>query len=331
MEPEPAHIDHEQVVQVEIAALTAAGSPRTSGEDPEHVEALAGAQVPLPPIIVHQPSMRVIDGLHRLRAAQLRGHTTIEAVFFDGEERDAFVLAVEANTTHGLPLSMADRKRAAGRIFTTHPDWSDRMVASVVGVAPGTVAEVRRQIRDGAAPDAARTGQDGRVRPINAAEGRSRAGRIIAADPSLSLRQIARAAGISPETARDVRNRLMRGEDPVLQPRGERHRGSPAVPALRHAFGPGVTTRGRAAARDRVTVIERLRTDPALRFSSSGRTLLRLLTLHTLSPENWDKIIEDVPSHCSGLVAELAGECAGLWAEFADRVERKVANVAEVV
>ncbi|MFD0433138.1 ParB N-terminal domain-containing protein, partial [Streptomyces chartreusis] len=94
----------------------------------------------MPPIIVHRDSMRVIDGLHRLRAAQLRGHSTIAVTFYDGTEADAFVLAVESNVRHGLPLSLPDRKRAAVRIIATHPQWSDRKIASVTGISPATVA-----------------------------------------------------------------------------------------------------------------------------------------------------------------------------------------------
>ncbi|WP_368858328.1 ParB/RepB/Spo0J family partition protein [Nocardia alni] len=62
----------------------------------------------LPPIIVHRESWHVIDGVHRVRAAQLRGDSTILARLFDGGEADAFVLAVTSNTRHGLPLSSAD-------------------------------------------------------------------------------------------------------------------------------------------------------------------------------------------------------------------------------
>ena len=70
--------------------------------------------------------MRVIDGTHRLRAALLRGVDVIDVLYFDGPDADAFVLAVELNHTHGLPLSRADRTAAAERIIGSHPDWSDR-------------------------------------------------------------------------------------------------------------------------------------------------------------------------------------------------------------
>ncbi|WP_246201696.1 ParB/RepB/Spo0J family partition protein [Streptomyces alboniger] len=322
----PGHEQFDQlmVVEVEIGSLSTADSPRTSGVDPDHVEALAVVQTPLPPITVHRPTMRVIDGLHRLRAAELRGQRKIAVKYFDGAEDDAFVLAVESNVTHGLPLTTADRKRAAARIIATHPQWSDRMIASVSGIAPGTVADIRRREPGSGTGDGSRIGHDGRVRPINGAEGRRLASELIAQNPGLSLRQVARVASISPETVRDVRNRMMRGEDPVVrrgrQPGGE-HR--VVAPRVRPSAVPD-----RDAAQDRAAAVKRLKADPALRFSEVGRTLLRLLNIHTISMEEWDQIIDKVPPHCRGVVAYLAGESAEMWAEVATRMQGKVAETA---
>ncbi|MEV5976515.1 ParB/RepB/Spo0J family partition protein [Streptomyces sp. NPDC052114] len=316
------------VVEVEIGSLSTAGSPRTSGVDPEHVEALAVVQTPLPPITVHRPTMRVIDGLHRLRAAELRGQSKIAVKYFDGPEADAFVLAVESNVTHGLPLTAADRKRAAARIIASHPQWSDRMIASVSGIAPGTVADIRRRAPGGRTGESSRIGHDGRVRPINGAEGRRLASELIAQNPGLSLRQVARVASISPETVRDVRNRMMRGEDPVPR-RGRQAQGEdrvPAVPAPR--VGRPSAVPDRDAAQDRAAAVQRLKADPALRFSEIGRTLLRLLNIHTISMEEWDQIIDKVPPHCRGIVAYLAAESAEMWTEVAVRVQSKVAETA---
>ncbi|MEU2787951.1 ParB/RepB/Spo0J family partition protein [Streptomyces sp. NPDC007100] len=327
MEPGQAHMDMDTVVEVEIGSLSVAGSPRISGEDEEHVEMLAVAQAPLPPIIAHRGTMRVIDGVHRLRAAERRGDDKIAVRFFEGGEADAFVLAVESNISHGLPLSMADRKSAAERIIRSHPLWSDRMIASVTGIAPGTVAEIRRRV-SGAAAGRGRIGQDGRFRPLNGAEGRRLAGDLIAENPGLSLRQIARASGISPETARDVRNRLRRGEEPLLKGRGRTARAHEDREPAGHT-GPrdadeGATAPARIPAQDRTVVVRRLKVDPALRFSETGRTLLRLLSIHTISAEEWDDIMANIPPHCSGIIAQLARECADIWADFAQRAERSV-------
>jgi hypothetical protein len=142
----PDPVDPQPVVEVDVNSLSIGCSPRISGESSEHVEMLAAAQSPLPPITVHRQTVRVIDGMHRLLAARLRGQQKIAVRFFDGTEADAFVLAVKSNIAHGLPLTLADRKRAAKRIIALYPQWSDRMIAAAAGIVAGTVVEIRRKI-----------------------------------------------------------------------------------------------------------------------------------------------------------------------------------------
>src|SRR5690349_6262411 len=86
---------------VRLSSLVICDTPRRSGESLEHVRRLAESEDELPPIVVHRPTMRVIDGMHRLRAAELRGQQEIEVRFFDGDEASSFVLAVRANIAHG--------------------------------------------------------------------------------------------------------------------------------------------------------------------------------------------------------------------------------------
>jgi len=320
--PEEEEINLRPVLLMEISSLNASGSPRLAGADPVHVEAMAAAQGELPPIVVHRPTMRVIDGAHRIQAALRRGETTIAGRFFDGPEDEAFVLSVWLNVSHGLPLVLADRKRAAERIAISHPQWSDRRVAAVTGISPGTVADIRRRVAGASAPDASRVGQDGRVRPLDCSAGRRLAGQLMTENPNLSLRQVAKAAAISPETARDVRNRLRSGADPAPA-RGQRG----ATQATAGSKGRGrhplnlVPSGDRPESPiDRSVVVNRLRGDPALRYSETGRNLLRLLTLHTHWTEEWDTIVDNVPPHCTDVVAGLARQFADQWADFATRV-----------
>ncbi|MET8824352.1 ParB/RepB/Spo0J family partition protein [Streptomyces sp. NPDC004610] len=188
---------------------------RVAGSRPDHVSALAQCLDDLPPILVHRPTMQVIDGVHRLRAAKLRGDATIGVRFVDGTEEDAFLLAVRANVTQGLPLTLADRTAAASRILASHPHVSDRLIASTAGLSTKTVAAIRQSATGEMTRLNTRLGRDGKVRPLDASEGRLMASRAISKDPELSLRAIARIAGISVGTARDVRERMRRGEDPV--------------------------------------------------------------------------------------------------------------------
>lgn len=331
MAPEEEEINRQPVVQVEITSLTLGDSPRLAGENPEHVEAMVAAQGALPPIVVHRPTMRVIDGAHRVYAALRRGEHTIAARFFDGADEDAFVLSVWLNVAHGLPLALADRKRAAERIITSHPQWSDRRVASVTGISPGTVADIRKRTAGPAEPVASRIGQDGRVRPLDGSAGRRLAGQLMLENPNLSLRQVARAAAISPETARDVRNRLRSGEDliPTGRPRGRADGNPPPADESADPVRPMglVRSAGRAPepVLDRAAIVNRLKADPALRYTETGRNLLRLLSLHTQWTEEWETIVNNVPPHCSGVVADLARQFADLWTDLATRTGRDIA------
>ncbi|MFB9964020.1 ParB/RepB/Spo0J family partition protein [Sinosporangium siamense] len=316
------NISNLPIVEVDLEHLSGALSPRIAGEDSEHLEAMLSAQGQMPPILVHLPSMRVIDGLHRLSAARLRGQRTIAARFFRGSEADAFVMAVRMNIEHGLPLTIADRRRAARRIIGSHPEWSDRMVASVAGVSAGTVADLRGSRVEGEV----RIGQDGRVRPLDGTEERRQAAELIRSDPTLSLRQIARKVGLSPETVRDVRGRLERGESPIPAGRRRSHM-PPGRPPIQGGGDAGQRFLP-AADQDRLTTLNRLKADPALRLTETGRNLLRLLTLHAIPGQDWDRILMNVPPHWGSSVTDLARAHAAIWTEFADRLEGRLTGLA---
>ncbi|MER7186882.1 ParB N-terminal domain-containing protein, partial [Streptomyces hyaluromycini] len=172
-------------------------------------------QSPLPPILVHRDTLRIIDGNHRVEAAKLRGDTTILARLVGGSERDAFALAVRSNIEHGLPLSRADRLAAAAEILRSHPEWSDRAVAATAGLSPTTVAGVRRTLCPEAVAEEMRTGVDGRLRPVDPGAGRERVRQAILRSPQSSLRQLARETGVSPNTVRSVRSRMLRSQGPA--------------------------------------------------------------------------------------------------------------------
>jgi len=305
---------------IPVDALQPADSPRRFGEDAEHIRVLAEPDRPLPPILVHRSSMRVIDGMHRLAAARLRGQDTIDVVFFDGGDEDAFVMAVRANVAHGLPLSFADRESAVARIMTTHPDWSDRAIAATAGLAPRTVAAVRRRI-GGLPQSTGRVGRDGRIRPLDSTDGRLAASRLITAHPDASLREVARAAGISPATVRDVRERIQRGEDPV--PVRRARTGQQRRAARRGPPEPSPDDAERLSMQERNAVLQSLERDPSLRFAESGNRVLRWLARRVIAEEEWREVAAAVPPHSVYILAALARRCAKEWLEFARQLEQR--------
>jgi hypothetical protein len=291
-------------------------SPRTAGIDPEYVGMLAALEVRLPPILVHRATMRVIDGVHRLHAARLAGATTIEVEFFEGTAREVFVKAVEANIGNGLPLSLQDRKSCAARIIRSYPEWSDRLIAAKTGLATKTVAAVRLGSGAEEDPSGMRIGADGRLRPVNVAAGRIRAGEVLERNPDASLREIARQAGISVGTARDVRDRLRQGRG--LLPGGDGDRGDVPIAATDSIPRP------RPEPVNLVGVLESLRRDPTLRYSEDGRTLIRWLDTRIIRTEEAGYATR-VPPHQAAIIAKAARACALLWEDIAQGLERRAA------
>jgi hypothetical protein len=283
---------------------------RLNGVDNSHVALLAEIADP-PPIVVHRPSMVVIDGVHRVLATLARGGSQIGVTFFDGSVEDAFLLAVQLNRAHGLPLSRKDRRNAVVRMLLAHPEWSDRRLAAVAGVSPKTVASVRRagesedSVRGAGTNSGVRIGRDGRTRPTDAAGGRLRAYALLNEDPQAPTRKIAASAGVSPSTVSDIRRRMREGSDPVAPRRG-------AGP------GPAIPT----ADEEPASLLERLGLDPSLRSTLNGRTLLRVLRAQAGVLVRMDEMARAVPAHRTGHVALLGRLYADAWSQFADELER---------
>ncbi|WP_156212763.1 hypothetical protein [Lentzea aerocolonigenes] len=167
------------------------------------------------------------------------------------------------------------------------------MISSITGLSARAVAGVRARVGSNAG---VRIGRDGRVRPTNSAERRLRARELMAEQPHLSLRQVAKAVGISPETARTVRGEL----------RGDR----------RPSRAPAAPRRGGVA-----DLLRWLRDDPSMRLSHNGRLLLRLLFLDVRTRTAWAEVSRDVPAHCRPGLAELARQSAAAWQVLADRLD----------
>ncbi|MDI3408236.1 ParB/RepB/Spo0J family partition protein [Streptomyces cavernicola] len=314
---------------VRIDSLVLTDSPRLDAEDPEHICLLAEAGDRLPPITVHRPTLRVIDGAHRVRAALLNGRTEIAARLVDCAPADAFVLSVKANVTHGLPLSRADRAAAAGRIVLTHPQWSDSAIAAATGISDKTVSRIRAQSPGASAErSSTRIGRDGRVRPVDSAERRRHAAAVFHEQPEASLREVARTTGLSPATVRDVRLRVSRGEDPVpgryRTTKDEKPaESSPAAATSARQRRHVSPTPAVPAAVDRQELLAKLSEDPSLRHSEAGRSALRWLLQYSVDGDSIESLGRGLPRHWAPKVADLARSCAATWSELAAQLQEQ--------
>jgi ParB-like chromosome segregation protein Spo0J len=286
---------------VSISALTAAGTDpelsRPSGLDENYVQALAEGGH-FPPILVDRHTMRVIDGRHRLAAAILQGRHDIDAVLLDDTTAVRRQITAHVNLTHGLPLSLRDRRHAAIRIILSRTDWSDRAIADAAGLSDKTIAALRRAIGDAAETDT-RIGRDGLRRRLDIHQRRAVASRLFAHHPSASLREVAGASGISVSTAHNVRQRLRGGAS-----------------AEKNAAG-------RLPPSDRNTALSTLKADPSLRFSNSGRALLRWLAAFGNETTRWPEFADRVPARSRPQAATLARNLAHQWDQLADILEQR--------
>lgn len=298
------------VEMVQVAGLREGFSPRLGGVSVAYAERLAASGDAFPPIVVQRSSMRVVDGEHRLRAARLHGCRAVPVVFFDGSDEEAFVVAVRLNAQHGLPLTAQDRTAAASRILAAYPHWSDRRIASMCQVAPRTVAAMRQCSTDGRTQLDTRLGRDGRRRPLSALEGRRRAAGVMRRRPEASLREVARESGISVGTAMDVRRQLAAMDA--------------GVPSGQSVDGQLICATNGSSALEPETVLraalQRLVSDPSLRYTERGRVILRLASATLAFIGQSESVVDATPGHCRVLLRDMAEACARGWHDFGQRL-----------
>jgi hypothetical protein len=104
-----------------------------------------------PPIQVFSINgqMCVTDGFHRLTAHRLAGRTSILAIVTAGTESEALESALQANQTHGLPRSNADKRLLVQRALEleTFKTLSDRELAKKLRVSAPFIGKINRQAR----------------------------------------------------------------------------------------------------------------------------------------------------------------------------------------
>lgn len=319
-----------------IGRLDLSGSPRLGGIEKRHVSALAQlASSALPPVLVHQGTLRVIDGVHRVHAAIARGETTIAAELIDCAGDELFIRAVQANSSHGLPLSLEDRRAAGRSILETHPHWSDRMIAKIAGLSPNTVGAMRRRQVGAAEASGHRVGLDGRIHRRSPGDTRRAVREALARNPAASVRELARTVGISVGRAHVLRRELLDGKLREGASAGGMRVGACADGEsdtdLDTDTGTGTDARRRQAAGRRRpggravpgSLVKMLAADPSLRLNEQGRGLLRLLVTQAIDPAEWSSLVDVVPAHRADAVIELAEGFSKTWSRFADELKRR--------
>lgn len=339
---------------VPVHALSPGPLLRQGGTNSAHVQLLSdvASSSELPPVLVQEDGWRLIDGAHRLEAARLRGDHTIKARFLDCTDSEALVLAMKANTSHGLPLAKTERISGAKQVLATHPDWSDRAIAGITGLSAKTIASLRSRSPGVLDQGTKRIGRDGRQRPVAAGDGRRRAAEYISANPNATLRQVARETDVSLGTVHDVSARLRRG----VSPERSGHHGAPRLairpvertatpvvtpvipviapaipvitPAIRTISPPTAPTPLRR--KNHVDpmptwagVAAKVASDPAIRYTDGGKDFLRWMALHASDPDRWRDFAGTIPAHWHGVLGPIAESIAKEWTQFADQLNAR--------
>jgi ParB-like chromosome segregation protein Spo0J len=202
-------------------------------EDSEYFDQLMAAMSPLgrlgegpedpPPIVVFDRTKRgwpLGDGAHRLAVARKLGWTKIQATVVEGlGEEEQLLFAIAANVRHGLRYDSADWRVVVGTVISIHPEWSDRRVAQESGTSHPTVAKVRAEIEASGVVTGKhlpvttpRVGRDQKPRLTRGAA-TTKATTVLEQDPTASIRQVAKQAGVSTRTAQQAKRRLARSGD----------------------------------------------------------------------------------------------------------------------
>jgi ParB-like chromosome segregation protein Spo0J len=293
------------VVSVALARLVVKRSIREGGVNQEHVRRLMRLGGRWPPILVHEETGVVIDGVHRVAAARMLGLLRIDTSLFAGGPDAALIEFVRRNVQHGLPLTLRERKWAATRVLSVHPDWSDRRIAGICALSPKTVGRLRVPDEgdvDGVSPfDAsARVGRDNRLRPVNGVSARSRVAEALRENPGASLRSVAAIVGVSPETVRSVRLSLA-DADPEDSAETTKADGAPVFGVVAERVDE-VPPRALTAVRDNANAVAQF-------FDWFERT--------GVDVEDCSRWMLEVPPGCVGDVAAEARRRGEAWLEFA--------------
>lgn len=139
------------LTDIKLAEVVTTGGTQSRVELSETAVAEYGAAmadgISLPPIVVFHDgsSYWLADGFHRVMAAIRTGIATLQAEVHKGAKRDAILYSVGANSTHGLPRTNADKRRAVTMLLQDEEwaQWSDREIARRCSVSHNLVSSLR--------------------------------------------------------------------------------------------------------------------------------------------------------------------------------------------
>jgi hypothetical protein len=300
----------EGAVRIPLEQLRPGPSPRVGRVKTSHMGVMVELDGKWPPILINGEDFTIIDGYYRYLAARTLGHVYMYCHYFDGDAELAYVEAIRRNTKHGLPLTLEERKNAAGRLIELQPGWSNGRIAEICSLSPSTIGRIRKDLACPTFPPHhldKRVGRDNRRRPCDAVEARRQIADAIDSQPEASLREIARLVGCSPETVRSVRSASTTDQEADVDP-------SPT----------GVLS---SIYRDGPVELREWSADSALGSTEDGSTFANWFE-HTSIAKDWRHHVLTIPLSRVYEVADEARRRAEQWREFANAVEDRVRRLS---
>ena len=133
-------------IQTDGTQSRAAMSQETIDEYAEQI----GKDVKFPPLVVFFDGERfwLGDGFHRLEAAKKAGCNHRWCEVHEGTQRDALQYSLQANITHGLRRTNADKRHAVELVLADDEwhEYSNHIIAEMCGVSHPFVATVRDEL-----------------------------------------------------------------------------------------------------------------------------------------------------------------------------------------
>lgn len=128
---------------------------------------LAHDQFPPIDVVYDAKEYFLVDGFHRVQAAQRAGITSFQCNVYPGTLNDAVWFALGANSKNGLRRGAADKHRAIELALSKFPEKTQQQIAERVGCTQQYVAKVQSQLTTSCklALPSQRKGKDGRSRP----------------------------------------------------------------------------------------------------------------------------------------------------------------------
>jgi hypothetical protein len=119
----------------------------TVAEYAEHM--LDGAKFPPVTLFFDSVYYWLADGYHRYYGYKKAGIEDIEIEVINGTRRDAILYSLGANSTHGLPRSNDDKRKAVMTLLDDMEwcEWADREIARVCGVSGMTVGRIKKSLQ----------------------------------------------------------------------------------------------------------------------------------------------------------------------------------------